>query len=458
MEGSYSKDLFKSLLTKLNSNNKENIKVENFTHQYFPDTSSQCSFNRTEVTQTFSKANSQSEQSVTSTIKQHQLKVTSLQTMSSTGNSVSADSSSKVVFKLPSFRSFIEKRPITKNNHPTSVKAQNKHAAVHDAHADSDHCYQKRGDAATAPRSQSCPRQPVTSVTQSRSPIASTVPTAQRRSQRARRESCRIRGLPATTATPKNTRPRTHSAPTPRNVATSGAKLISRGVCRDRRLSGPSSGQIWVLPTANTIQEDLQKTLSLASFRPVSPVARSSVKQHKARLVTPQAQTRSPTVRRCLKTPVNIKYPPLSPNPQANRDARQNKRVTAPIRDDVNTNTQCRSLTLPVVRREHVRAETWVCSDSSGSDDDVSYVEGSSDFDDDDAFETDSSSSDGASLYFPGDEELSDFDVIDWLHRLTSCEQAPVAAEVQSSMYNEDALEMLHNKNLYVWQLIEAIG
>ena len=230
-------------------------------------------------------------------------------------------------------------------------------------------------------------------------------------------------------------------------------------MCRDRRLSGPSSGQIWVLPTANTIQEDLQKTLSLASFRPVSPVARSSVKQHKARLVTPQAQTRSPTVRRCLKTPANIKYPPLSPNPQANRDARRNdKRVTAQIRDDVNTNTQCRSLTLPVVRREHVRAETWVCSDSSGSDDDVSYVEGSSDFDDDDAFETDSSSSDGASLYFPGDEELSDFDVIDWLHRLTSCEQAPVATEMQSSMYNEDALEMLHNKSLYVWQLIEAIG
>ena len=116
--------------------------------------------------------------------------------------------------------------------------------------------------------------------------------------------------------------------------------------------------------------------------------------------------------------------------------------------------------------RDDNATETWQDSGSSGSDDEVSYLEDSSDDeddDDDDAYEDDSSDSDDTSVYFPGDDELSDFDVLDWLHRLTSCDSTTprVTPEVQLAVefcYNNDALEMIRNKNLYVWQLIEAIG
>ena len=274
-----------------------------------------------------------------------------------------------------------------------------------------------------------------------------------------------------------------------------------------------NTSSTWLLPNATTIQEDLQKTLSLASFRPVSPLsstpanrvtdepaARKGVKQSVSAHFQADETGERKTKPTCKKKVRLMKKSDIERRDKKLTNKQRNRSKIFTNKVKVKFNFVPRSLkSTSGVSERFSRLKTLFKSGKRDSDksqvndedqtpsqqadgEDAHNDTDVTDEKDDVTQSIESTPEKSSSTGHRDVSELSDFDVFEWLQSLTVAANDVIDGgdsstccggdteiymkkrlsqdlqDAQAHGYTEDALNMLRDKSLYVWQLIEAIG
>ena len=178
------------------------------------------------------------------------------------------------------------------------------------------------------------------------------------------------------------------------------------------------------IPNATAIQNDLQKTLNLASFRPVSPICCPEIKQESETSLKDTNNSNSVVSSPDVKSQnprIQIIHTPDKSRPIVEVITVSHK--TKSHIDGKDTSTKSREQ--PVAKNDEAEKTQRLPKYEQNKVDALKWLE--------------------------------DLNFNDYMSDLNEIHKSEVKSAI-SNNYNDDALEMIQNQDLYVWQLIEQIG